>query len=64
MTTPHGPGLAHFLQDYGPESHLRRVVFMDDDRACWTVPNPEIRMASNWSLGHRPRRAGNLASLQ
>jgi hypothetical protein len=22
MTTPHGPGLAHFVLDYGPETHL------------------------------------------
>ena len=53
MTTPHGPGLAHFLMDYGAESHLMWVVFMDADGACWTVPNPEVRMAPNWSFGRR-----------
>jgi hypothetical protein len=56
MTTPKGPGLAHFVLDYGPEAHLMWVVFMDADGACWTVPNPEIRMASNWTLGRRPKR--------
>jgi len=56
MTTPHGPGIAHFLLDYGPESHLMWVVFMDADGACWTVPNPEIRLAANWSLGRRPKK--------
>lgn len=40
------------------------VVFLDADGACWTVPNPEICMASNWSFGRRPdaktvRDAGN-----
>ena len=57
MTTPRGPGLAHFVIDYGPEGHLLWVVFMDEDGACWSVPNPEIRMASNWSLGRRPKSA-------
>jgi hypothetical protein len=42
--------------DYGPESHLMWVVFMDADGACWTVPNPEIRMQANWSMQRRPSR--------
>jgi hypothetical protein len=53
METPKGPGMAHFCIDYGPESNLLWVVFMDADGACWTVPNPEIRMSFNWSLGRR-----------
>jgi hypothetical protein len=57
MTTPRGNGLAHFLIDYGPETHLMWVVFLDEDGACWTVPNPEIRLAPNWSLGRRPKKA-------
>ncbi len=57
MTTPRGAGLAHFLIDYGPEAHLLWVVFMDEDGACWSVPNPEVRMANNWSLGRRPKTA-------
>ncbi len=56
MTTPKGPGLAHFVLDYGPEAHLMWVVLLDADGACWTVPNPEIRMASNWTLGRRLKR--------
>jgi hypothetical protein len=59
MTTPHGTGLAHFVLDYGPESHLMWVVFLDADGACWTVPNPEVRLAANWSLGRRPRKAAD-----
>jgi hypothetical protein len=53
METPKGPGLAHFVIDYGPESDLRWVVFMDADGACWTVPNPEIRLSFNWTMGRR-----------
>lgn len=60
MTTPKGAGLAHFLIDYGAESHLMWVVFMDSDGSCWTVPNPEVRMAPNWSMGRRPLRADAL----
>jgi hypothetical protein len=54
MTTPKGAGLAHFVIDYGAETHLLWVVFLDADGSCWTVPNPEVRMAPNWSLGRRP----------
>jgi hypothetical protein len=57
MTTPKGDGLAHFVIDYGPEANLMWVVFMDADGACWTVPNPEIRMKANWTMGRRPAPA-------
>jgi hypothetical protein len=53
MTTPKGPGYAHFVIDYGPEEHLHWVIFLDADGACWTVTNPEIRMQNNWTLGRR-----------
>ena len=53
MVTPKGEGWAHFLIDYGPESALFWVVFMDEDGACWTVPNPEVRIYKNWTLGRR-----------
>ena len=57
METPKGPGLAHFVIDYGPEAHLQWVVFMDADGACWTVPNPEIRISFNWTMGRRAETA-------
>jgi hypothetical protein len=53
METPKGGGWAHFMIDYGPESALLWVVFMDADGACWTVPNPEVRMGFNWTMGRR-----------
>ena len=58
LKTSKGPGLAHFVIDYGPESHLMWVVFLDADGACWTVPNPEVRMAPNWSFNRRPTSQG------
>jgi hypothetical protein len=54
LHTSRGDGLAHFVIDYGPESDLIWVVFMDKDGACWSVPNPEVRMKFNWSMGRRP----------
>jgi hypothetical protein len=53
LETPKGAGLAHFVIDYGPEADLVWVVFMDKDGACWSVPNPEIRMSLNWTMGRR-----------
>jgi hypothetical protein len=53
METPKGGGWAHFVIDYGPESALLWVVLMDADGACWTVPNPEVRMSFNWTMGRR-----------
>ena len=26
---------------------------MDEDGACWTVPNSEVRMYFNWTMGRR-----------
>jgi hypothetical protein len=67
MTTPKGDGWAHFLIDYGPEAALMWVVFMDADGACWTVPNPEVRMYKNWTLGRqRPedsKKSGDQAAV-
>jgi hypothetical protein len=53
LKTVKGPGWAHFVIDYGPESDLMWVVFLDEGGACWTIRNQEIRMAGNWSLGRR-----------
>jgi hypothetical protein len=33
------------------------VVFLDADGACWTIPNPEVRMTNNWTMGRRPEKA-------
>lgn len=53
LDTSKGSGWAHFVIDYGPEADLMWVVFMDKDGACWAVPNPEVRMDMNWSMGRR-----------
>ena len=53
LETAKGAGWAHFVIDYGAESALLWVVFMDSDGACWTMPNAEIRMGWNWTMGRR-----------
>jgi hypothetical protein len=35
---------------------------MDSDGACWTVPNPEVRMCFNWTMGRR--KSEDLAAQQ
>lgn len=61
LHTPKGAGWAHFVLDYGPEADLIWVVFLDADGACWSVPNPDVRMQFNWSLGRRPPEAAAAA---
>ena len=53
LETPKGTGWAHFVLDYGPEADLLWVVFLDKDGACWSVPNPDVRMSFNWTMGRR-----------
>ncbi len=60
LETSKGPGWAHFVIDYGPEAALLWVVFMDADGACWTVPNFEVRMSYNWTMGRR--KPGDVAA--
>lgn len=59
LTTARGPGLAHFLLDYGPEHHLMWVIADDATGECWTVANPEVRFATNITMGRRkPQKLG------
>lgn len=51
MQTSKGPGYAHFLIDYGPESELLFVVFLDAGGACWAERQKEVRLSENYSLG-------------
>lgn len=48
---PKGKGLAHFLIDYGPESHIQWVCFLDQNGECWTFQNPDIRAQKNITQG-------------
>jgi hypothetical protein len=51
LHTPKGKGFAHFLIDYGIETHLFYVVFLNETGECWTFANPEIRIENNPTIG-------------
>ena len=51
INTPKGPALAHFLIDYGMESDLYWVCFLDNSGECWTFSNKEIRAQKNITAG-------------
>ena len=50
INTPMGSALAHFMIDYGPESHLMWVSFLDSNGECWTWPNDKIRAQVNVTM--------------
>lgn len=37
--------------DYGKEDHLLWLVSLDVGGECWLVPNHQIRLIKNYSLG-------------
>lgn len=51
LNTPKGAGICHFIIDYGIETHLYWVVFLDASGECWTFSNPEIRAQKNITAG-------------
>ena len=48
---PIGKGRAIVLLDYSVEDHLLWLVFMDESKEPWLVPNPFLRAQSNPSRG-------------
>ena len=50
-----GKGLALAVIDYGPEHNLIWTVGIDETREIWCVPNPEVRLQSNWTMGRRSK---------
>jgi len=51
LLTPKGKALAHVLIDPGIEHHLLWVCFQDQDGACWTWSNRDVRIQANATLG-------------
>ena len=51
LTTPKGKAWAHLVIDYGPEADLMWVCFQDEDGACWTWCNRDVRIRANATLG-------------
>ena len=63
---PGGPGFAIAVIDYGQEFDLLWVVGMDEGGEIWCVPNPQVRLQANWSMGRRKKadaRSAKIAAL-
>ncbi|MEO8618210.1 MAG: hypothetical protein ABI412_02485 [Sphingomicrobium sp.] len=64
-----GTGCAVAVIDYGPEFDLLWVVGMDDGGEIWCVPNPQVRLQANWSMGRtrknvQPADTSKIAALR
>ena len=46
-----GDGYAVGVIDYGQEHNLLWVTALNESGEIWCAPNPEVRMAKNWSMG-------------
>jgi hypothetical protein len=53
LDTPKGPGQAHLVINPGDQQHLQWVTFLNATGECWTWQNPDIRLASNITMGIR-----------
>lgn len=51
LLTPKGKAWAHLVIDYGPEADLMWICFQDEDGACWTWSNRDVRIQANATLG-------------
>jgi len=59
-----GNGTAVAVIDYGPEFDLLWVVGFDDGGEIWCVPNPQVRLQANWSMGRSKKPAtGKVTSI-
>lgn len=57
LLTPKGKAWAHLVIDYGPEADLMWVCFQDEDGACWTWCNRDVRIQANTTLGRLTPRS-------
>ncbi len=64
LTTPRGKALSHFVIDYGMESHLYWVCFIDDSGECWVYANTEIRALKNITIGRNNPISVNLRNKE
>lgn len=53
-----GNGTAVAVIDYGAEFDLLWVVGFDDGGEIWCVPNPQVRLQANWSMGRSKASRG------
>jgi len=46
-----GTGQAIGWMDYSSEHHLLWVIALDSNGEIWTIPNPQVRLQKNFSMG-------------
>ena len=46
-----GKGWAHFLVNYGIESHNHWIIFMDETSEIWELDNTKVRAQKNITMG-------------
>ena len=51
VITPQGDAQAMMVIDYGPETDLVWICFLDSNGQCWSYRNPEIRGQKNITMG-------------
>lgn len=51
VKTPKGTGECIAWLDYSKEDNLLWLVAMDDTGKCWLVPNQDISLLDNYSIG-------------
>lgn len=56
LYSPKGCGIAHFLIDYGIESHLYWVVFDKETGEIWTWDNTKVRAEKNITIGREMKK--------
>jgi len=48
-----GIGEALFIQEFSKEDNLIWIVAMDNTGEVWQVPNPDIRLLNNYTIGRK-----------
>lgn len=53
VDTPKGPAYAHMMIDYSQEHYLLFVCFLCDSGECWVLPNKDVKLQRNLTMGIR-----------
>ena len=53
VDTPRGPAYAHLVIDYSQEHYVLFVCFLCDSGECWVLPNRDVKLQTNVSMGVR-----------
>jgi hypothetical protein len=71
VDTPRGPAYAHLVIDYSQEHYVLFVCFLCDTGECWVLPNRDVKLQQNLTMGVRAPKAvapctceGEAAGLQ